>query len=137
MTTFLVDDLRKDKLGGMTYSVIKVIHNLKLIGLNYHDNFMEELKSEPQEAMIQICALGRYMTIIQMSKDKKKAEMIFMDTRNDYNMALDITNMIKADPPELKVKYTNIFMEEFVKMSPYYDNNYNQVGLSLDNSFLN
>ncbi|SRR5258707_7012279 len=91
---------------------------------------MEELDKREAEGMIQICSCGRYMTIISLSKDRHKGSMHFIDCLNDDNRALDASGLVS--------KFTNdkglitVFMEEYKKAKPYYNENYNAVELRLD-----
>lgn len=136
MAIFLVDSLMENKMGGLTHTMSKIIHNLQIIGVEYYQSFLKELEAS-KDGLVQICACGRYMTIINIPKDKKSGGMIFMDVKNDRNIALDTCNLIKADTIENKAKYTQWFMEEFEKMSPYYHDNYNAAELFLGESPLN
>src|ERR1035437_10155455 len=95
MAFLLVDQLDENKQIGMTTNIEKVMHNLQIISVDYYNDFMKVLEDTDQNGHVEICTCGRYINIIQISKDKKKGNMIFIDTLNDYNRALDASIMVK------------------------------------------
>jgi len=135
MAYLLVDKLDPNGLIGFTYGIDKFMHNLQIIGIDYYNSFMKALEEIDDEGLVEICACGRYLNIIQLSKDKTKGAMVFIDVQNDYNKALDAANLVKKSTKS--GDYVKVFMEEFGKMSPYYQINYNAVELITGETALN
>jgi hypothetical protein len=135
MAIFLVDKIIGKDIVGFTANIDKVMHNLQIIGTEYYKALLLELEMTDDKGTVQMCCCGRYIAYIQVSKDKRKGQMIFMDTRNDYDKALEMCNMFKQNmPPGDHIK---VFMEEFEKMKPYYELNYNAAELLLESTPLN
>ena len=127
MAIFLVTHLTADKLIGMVSTPTTILHNLQIISPEYKDKFIKELNDSQGNFLIQIVCIGRYLTYIQLSKDKTKGVMMFIDAQNDYDKALSASSVLKnhtKDP-----YYLNWFMEEFEKMAPHYAENYNAAEL--------
>lgn len=135
MAQFLVDKLENNKCLGMTYNIDKFMHNLQIVGVSYYNDFLEKLNNVNDNGIVELCTVGRYITLIQLSKDKKKGQMIFIDLQNDYDNALQAVSILKKLPN--KDIYIEQYMQEFMKLRQHYEENYSAAELILDVSGMN
>lgn len=129
MAKFLVNKLSEDQLTGETTSINEISHNLMIIGAAYKDSFMKLVKEASLPYIAQICVCGRFITYIEVSADFKEGEMIFFDSKNDDDIALD--NASTMNNRWFGNYYFNWFMEEFQKLKEFYSDNYEAAELLL------
>ena len=84
--------------------------NLQSIGVDYKNEILKELEVHQDDPMIQFSICGRYIAITVIKKDKTKAEMTFVDTFNNYDRALEISQVLK------KSVGSGFIIEEFMKV---------------------
>lgn len=129
MTRFLVNKLSEDKLFGETSQVSTIFHNLTIIGHEYKEGFLVELKEARVPYVIQICICGRFVTYIEVATSLKEGVMQFYDFNNDMDAALDAAAKIKEKC--VSSYYFHWFMEEAYKLKEVYPDNYNAAELIL------
>lgn len=134
MAVFLVDTLTKDKESGFTNSIEKIFFNIHNLGDDYEVNLNRELEAMTGEELNHIFSIGRYMCLLQISRDKSKGSMFFLDLDNDYDLALDVCSKFKSDTAESLQEFINLFMLEFTRLSETYDAEYNDVELMMPGS---
>ncbi len=81
----LVDDVNESLSYGFTDSVKKVTYNLSLIEHILRVGKTDEALAKSKNGLTTLLPLGRYITVLQMSKDKKTMRMIFLDYMIDYH----------------------------------------------------
>jgi hypothetical protein len=78
----LADELNFDQTFGVTKSVLKITRNLHVIGFDLNNEFEKELANANHE-LICIWQLGRYISVINVKKDKKQGVMLFFEFIKD------------------------------------------------------
>lgn len=129
MTRFLVNNLSADKLFGETTQVSTIFHNLTLIGNDYKEGYLIELKEARVPYVIQICICGRFVTYIEVATSLKEGVMQFYDFNNDMDAALEAAGKIKEK--WFSSYYFHWFMEEAYKLKEVYEDNYHAAELIL------
>jgi hypothetical protein len=135
MGAFMLVEMKKNYNKGelgIVRNVECINLNLKIIGIEYHDKFHEEL-GKVNDGVFDICLCGRYISLIQLSKKDDKSEMIFIDAANDYDTAFEAYNSLSA--AGWPTKYKDRFMKSFEKLAPDYDKVYDSVELKLYSEF--
>ena len=80
----LADELNADQTFGVTKSVLKIRRNLHVIGFDLNNEFEKELANANHE-LICIWQLGRYISVINVKKDKREGVMLFFEfIRDNY-----------------------------------------------------
>ena len=110
MTVFFVNNLLEEKSMGEATTLTNVMDNLQSIGVDYKNEILKELEVHQDDPMIQFSICGRYIAITVIKKDKTKAEMTFVDTFNNYDRALEISQVLK------KSVGSGFIIEEFMKV---------------------
>lgn len=132
---FLVNKLSEDKLSGETDQVSTIFHNLTIIGNQYKEGFLVELKEARVPYVVQICICGRFVTYIEVATTLKEGLMRFYDFSEDMDAALDAAKEIKERL--FSPFYSHWFMEEAYKLKEVYKDNYDAAELILaDNAGL-
>lgn len=127
MTRFLVNKMSEDNLFGETDQVSTIFHNLSLIGYEYKEGFLVELKEVRISHVIQICICGRFITYIEVATSLQEGIMQFYDFKNDMDLALDTAAKIRE---KLSSSYHfHWFMEEVYKLKDVYQDNYDAAEL--------
>lgn len=76
--TFLVDDMDKNSMCGVTTDIEKVSYNLRLLGTDF--NLNREIQTALSDKGISfVYPIGRFVTIIKIRKDEKEGNMMFCD----------------------------------------------------------
>ena len=78
----LADELNCDQTFGVTKSILKIRRNLHVIGFDLNNEFEKELANANHE-LICIWQLGRYISVINVKKDKKQGVMLFFEFKKD------------------------------------------------------
>lgn len=99
-----------------------IFHNLSLIGHEYKEGFLIELKEVRVPYVIQICICGRFVTYIEVAISLREGLMQFYDFHNDMDEALDAAAKIKEK--WASSFYFHWFMEEAYKLREVYKDNY-------------
>jgi hypothetical protein len=130
-----IDKKHSDERGELGISNNKdcINLNLKIIGISYYDKFQEQLQ-KADDGVFDTCICGRYLTIIQLCK-KSESEMIFIDAKNDYDIALDYYNSLSE--VGWPINYKTRFMKMFEDLKPLYNKVYDSIELKLFSEFLN
>jgi hypothetical protein len=74
----LADELNFDQTFGVTKSILKIRRNLHVIGFDLNNEFEKELANANHE-LICIWQLGRYISVINVKKDKREGIMLFFE----------------------------------------------------------
>lgn len=80
----LVDDVNETYSFGFTDSKSKVLHNMRMIENILKTANTEKALANSKNGLTTLFPLGRYIAILQMSKDKSAMSMTFFDYYIDY-----------------------------------------------------
>ena len=131
----LVDKITDNPIiGGLTYDIKKVTHNLQIIGVDFYNDIIRDLEKTKERGIVRIIAIGRYISLIQMEKDRAKGQMVFMNVNEDRAFALKIAEDVMkiADSQKNGLKYKAEFMEVFDKSAPSFRKHFNDVTLTTE-----
>lgn len=145
MILFLVDDIHPSGKVARTSNPDKIDYNIRLLGSDNFKAYNNAIKKalEKGEQYVDAIPCGRFVLIIMKYITKEESGMIFLDFENEplkaYHMVTGIVNGVsganatKEEISNLKMKISKAF---FI-LKPFYDENYDFVGLTLDSSKLN
>ncbi len=109
-----VDELRQDNSVGSTTDPEKIRYNLNLIDPTEFNKFNQRLNNDGESSTIGTA--GRYIFILTASKKNNSWELIFSDCSNEENSAATVCQ-------NLTTEMKNVFMSQFRKLRPVYDQN--------------
>lgn len=118
---------------GVTNNMECVLLNMQIISPDYAKLLVAKLE-EYGDGIFDTCICGRYLTIIQLFVGQK-GEMIFVDTCNDYDNALDFYNSLSKLGGN--INYKDRFIKMFETLRPLYDEVFDTVELRLFSEFTN
>jgi hypothetical protein len=130
----LADELNFDQTFGVTKSILKIRRNLHVIGFDLNNEFEKELANANHE-LICIWQLGRYISVINVKKDKKQGVMLFFEfIKGNYafrQFALQMLASLFCD------KVSMAFERHYEEMSSGFSADDDIVELSVDAYDLN
>ena len=135
MIYFLVDRIEKDGLLGLVFTLDKILHNLQRFGMEYFNKLQKMALEAEKDGVIDIMPCGRFICIIQLTKDKSGSFMFFVDTGNNYDEALKLSSILLKYPDGNK--YQQLFLTTFKEMESSYEKQYYDAKFSLDSLPLN
>src|SRR6185312_13185090 len=128
MATILVSEHNEDKTFGKTNKMKSILFNISPAKMNLEgliNNALSELENDTDSInLFAVC--GRYLSYIELYKNKDSGIMLFFDNKNDDEAAFNNSNYLNA--PDFR----NHFMLEYERMKPFYEINYNAAELFLD-----
>lgn len=80
----LVDDVDENGIFGFVDSINKVEYNLRLLGRLIDKSRIEKDLMDTTGVLIYVLPIGRFIVMLEISKDKKTKRMMFFDYRIDY-----------------------------------------------------
>lgn len=89
----LIDDANENFSFGLTDSKEKVLYNLKILDEIIKSANLDEQLKKSKNGMTTLFPLGRYIVVLEVSKDKSKMNMMFFDFRVEYS---NIDKMFKG-----------------------------------------
>jgi hypothetical protein len=90
--------------------------NLDIIEPSYYGKIMEALKKSEDDTIMDTCICGRYISVIQLSKDNTGL-MFFLDSYNDFDKAMILYDRMPKENTGLK----KIFAQAFQTLFPIYE----------------
>lgn len=130
----LADELNFDQTFGVTKSILKIRRNLHVIGFDLNNEFEKELANANHE-LICIWQLGRYISVINVKKDKQQGVMLFFEfIRGNYafrQFAMQMLESLFCD------KVALAFERHYDEMSSGFSTEDDIVELSVDAYDLN
>ncbi len=108
----LIDDANESFSFGYTDNKNKVLYNLKILD-NFlkHANLDEQLEKS-KNGLTTLFPIGRYIAILQVSKDKSKMSMTLFDFRVEYSRIDEMFNGLYSSNLITQFKNIKYQMEE-------------------------
>ena len=128
---FIVDELDPDGKFGRTKSILKIKQNIERFNPSFSDFVVESLRNK---AGINLFThVGRFIVYLQLNREMTHGDLIFLDSENNIDKALDTINYLFDFDQRLR----EMFMIEFNKLKPNYRADYSLAELSLGDSVFN
>lgn len=130
----LADELNFDQTFGVTKSILKIRRNLHVIGFDLNNEFEKEL-ANAQHELICIWQLGRYISVINVKKNKEQGVMLFFEfTRENQAFKQFALQMLESLFCE---KVSLAFEKHYEEMTTGFSSDDDIVELSVDAYDLN
>lgn len=112
-----VDEVSNNGNLGITRDISKIVNNANILCLLRNQNFAEELDRK-ETGLATFFPAGKFICYLNIKKDKSEGQMLFVNTNQEIDRALDIVNILFKDTPHLindfmkvheawSLKYTN------------------------------
>jgi hypothetical protein len=128
---FLVDDTSKEKEFGWTINIDKVLHNIERLPKEWRLKEFKTNLETSDNGLTYFMVAGRYLIFLAITKSKDRGSMIFFDTRNDDDFAIDLSMYFE------KKHFQTEFIKQHFLNKPFYSDNYNLAELSTENFLFN
>ena len=118
---FLVDDINEEKTMAFTTDFDKIEYNLNLMGKDFRED-VEIGMNLVNSGVIEIIDLGRYLSIVSLSKTKKEGSIYFFDVTTKMSRVEHFENVKKYFSENIAKKFIVDYDIMVSESSPSIDN---------------